>query len=190
MSTGNTSEGAPPRARVKLVEREELSPEAQKLYDHVSEVRGGTGRQGNVFKALANNPYTLEKVAAVGEYIRATRKDPALNELAICVTAAEANCAYELGAHRNAALRAGVEERLLDMLGTLELEKEPYPVGPIARFARLVARGDEVDDATFDLLKSKLGDEGIIDLLATVGYYLMLARFINTVRLPLDRPLG
>jgi 4-carboxymuconolactone decarboxylase len=141
----------------------------------------------NVFKALANNPAVMDKVAAVGEYMRFQSKlDPQLRELAILTTAQEMRCVYEWTAHYTIAEKLGVPGKLLASLGTPSIEREPAPLGAELRFARLVARGDDVDDATFEAVKSHLGDRGVIELIGLVGYYGMLARLLNTLRVPLD----
>jgi 4-carboxymuconolactone decarboxylase len=119
----------------------------------------------NVFKALANNPAVMDRVAAVGEYMRFQSKiDPQLRELAILTTAQEIRCAYEWTAHYTIAQKAGVPARLLSSIGTPQIEREPAPLGAELRFARLVARGEAVDDATFDAVKNHLGNAGVVQL--------------------------
>ena len=54
------------------------------------------------------------------------------------------------------------------------------------RYARLVTRNEEVDDETVATLKAELGNDGFVDMTIMIGYYGMLARFINTMRLELE----
>ena len=127
-------------ARVPLVERETVPAADLPAYDHVAKSRGA-GRMPNVFKALANNPAVMDRVAAVGEYMRFQSKlDPQLRELAILTTAQEIRCAYEWTAHYTIAQKLGVPAKLLSSVGTPQIESEPAPLGPELRFARLVAR--------------------------------------------------
>ena len=171
--------------RVPLVERENVPSADLPAYDHVAESRGA-GRMPNVFKALANNPTVMDRVAAVGEYMRFQSKiDPQLRELAILTTAQEIRCTYEWTAHYTIAQKLGVPAKLLSSVGTPQIENES-PLGPELRFARLVARGESVDDATFDTVKSQLGNAGVLDLIGLVGYYGLLARMLNTLQVPLD----
>ena len=173
-------------ARVPLVERETVPAADLPAYDHVAKSRGA-GRMPNVFKALANNPAVMDRVAAVGEYMRFQSKlDPQLRELAILTTAQEIRCAYEWTAHYTIAQKLGVPAKLLISVGTPQIESEPAPLGAELRFARLVARGENVDDATFDAVKSHLGNTGVLDLIGLVGYYGLLARMLNTLQVPLD----
>jgi 4-carboxymuconolactone decarboxylase len=173
--------------RVPLVERAEVAPADLPTYDHVAQSRGA-GRMPNVFKALANNPAVMDKVAAVGEYMRFQSKlDPQLRELAILTAAQEMRCVYEWTAHYAIAEKLGVVARLLNSIGTPLIEREPAPLGAELRFARLVARGEEVDDATLETVRNHLGDGGVIEFIGLVGYYGLLARFLNTLHVPLDQ---
>jgi len=173
-------------ARVPLVEREAVPAADLLAYDHVAKSRGA-GHMPNVFKALANNPAVMERVAAVGEYMRFQSKiDPQFRELAILTTAQEIRCVYEWTAHYTIAQKLGVPAKLLSSVGTPQIENESAPLGPELRFARLVERGESVDDATFDTVKSHLGNAGVLDLIGLVGYYGLLARMLNTLQVPLD----
>jgi 4-carboxymuconolactone decarboxylase len=173
-------------ARVPLVERADLPPAEVATYDHVAQSRGAA-KMPNVFKAIANNPAVLEKMAALGEFLRFQAKlDPMLRELAILTTAQESRSVYEWTAHWAIAQKLGAPAALLNMLGTPQVEREPAPTGIVLRFARVVARNEPVDDATFDAVKSHLGNAGIVELIALVGYYGALGRMLNVLRVPLD----
>jgi 4-carboxymuconolactone decarboxylase len=173
-------------ARVPLIERENLTPDAVAAYDHVAKSRGAS-KLPNVFKALANSPAAMEKVAGVGEWLRfQTTLDPMLRELVTLTTAQESHCAYEWTAHWRLAERLGASAALLNSIGTPQIEREPAPTGVVLRFARLVARNENVDDATFNAVKGHLGEAGTVDLIALVGYYGLLARMLNVLRVPVE----
>lgn len=177
---------APAEAQVPLVERDQVQPEARSAYDHVAEVRGNT--MGNVFKALANSPIGLEKVAAVGEFIRGhSVLDPVMRELVILTVAAQTRCAYEWTHHHHWIKRnLSVTPDVLAVAGTPALEQQPDPLGSAIRYARIVAAGEHADHETMDTLKKALGEQGLVELTITIGYYLLLARFINTMHVPIE----
>ena len=58
--------------------------------------------------------------------------------------------------------------------------------GPALRYARLVAQNDPVDDATAQTLREQLGPKVLVEPTVLVGYYGMLARVLNTLRVPLE----
>ncbi len=176
-------------ARVPLLEREDVTAEAQTAYDHVAETRGG--QMGNVFKALVNSPGALENVAAIGEFVRSgSTLRRGLQELVILTVAHEVRSVYEWTLHWRVvdgfAERLHLSPEVLNMIGKPELEQQPNPVGASARFARLVARGEEVDEATITALKETLGDAGLVDLTVCVTYYLLLSRLVDALKIPLD----
>ncbi len=176
-------------ARVPLLERDQVTAEARVAYDHVAETRGG--QMGNVFKALVNSPGALENVAAIGEFVRdGSTLRRGLQELIILTVAQEVRSVYEWTLHWRVvdgfAERLHLTPEVLGMIGKPELEQQPAPVGASTRFARLVARGEEVDEATIAALKETLGDAGLVDLTVCVTYYLLLSRLVDALRIPLD----
>ena len=60
----------------------------------------------------------------------------------------------------------------------------------VLRFAREVVAGPRVSDATFAAVEEQLSPQEIVELLLTVGNYLMLARVMTTLELELDDPAG
>ena len=115
-----------------------------------------------------------------------TSFDDALREYVILTVAQELRCTYEWGHHWEFAVKVGAPEELLKKVGTPQIEAEPGLVGVATRYARLVTRNEEVDDETVATLKAQLGNDGFVDMTIMIGYYGMLARFINTMRLELE----
>src|SRR4051812_16786459 len=101
-------------ARIRVPERQELEGESLAAYDGVAKARKfPPGYMAPIFAAMANHP-GVEPVAALGQFIRESRADVALNELAICVTTYETNCRGtdqdEFVRHRALARDAGLPE--------------------------------------------------------------------------------
>lgn len=173
-------------ARLARVEREDCPPEYLEAYDEVLRSRG-RDVMPNVFALLANSPGALACVTPVGAHVRyGTSFDDALREYVILTVAQELRCTYEWGHHWEFAVKVGAPEELLKKVGTPQIEAEPGLVGVATRYARLVTRNEEVDDETVATLKAELGNDGFVDMTIMIGYYGMLARFINTMRLELE----
>ena len=171
-------------ARVPLVEREEMPEAGRPIYDRVS---GARGHMGNVFKALANSSGSLDKVAAVGELVRfQTNFDDKLREAVILTVAREMKCGYEYTHHYRIAEKLGFDPEVLPRIATPEGEAQPAPLGPVLRYARLVARNEPVPDDLFEELRGHLGNAMLTDLTVMVGYYGLLARVINTFQVPVE----
>ncbi|HCP01374.1 MAG: hypothetical protein CL573_02685 [Alphaproteobacteria bacterium] len=173
-------------ARLPRVEREDCPLEYQEAYDEVIRSRGRTSMP-NVFALLANSPGALAAVTPVGAHVRyGTKFDDALREYVILTVAQELRCSYEWGHHWEFALKVGAPEEMLKKVGTPAIEAETGLVGLATKYARIVTRNEEADDEMVDILKRELGNDGLVDLTIMIGYYGMLARFINTMRLQLE----
>jgi 4-carboxymuconolactone decarboxylase len=142
---------------------------------------------GNVFRALANSPGALDRVAGVGEYARfESDLDDRLREAVILTVAGRLGCLYEWTHHWHLAQRAGVDFTTVDPDGaTTHTETDGGFAAELA-LARLVADGGPVPDDLLDRVRERLGDRGLVDLVVLVGYYGLLARFINTLHVPLE----
>jgi alkylhydroperoxidase family enzyme len=100
--------------------------------------------------------------------------------------AQELGCEYEWKHHYKVAERVGATEEQLRSIGSIELETEPEPIGPAVRYARLLTHNEIIDDELVGVLKQSFGPDGFVDLTIMIGYYGMLARFINTVVIPME----
>jgi 4-carboxymuconolactone decarboxylase len=175
-----------PGARLQRVEREDCPPKYQSSYDEVLRTRG-MDVMPNVFALLANSGGAMAAVCPVGAYVRyETEFDDALREYVILTVAQELRCTYEWAHHQAVAARVGASPDLLQKIGTPEIEAEPGAVGLATRYARVLTRNDEVSDEMVADLKDTFGTDGFVDLTVMIGYYGMLARFINTVRIPVE----
>jgi len=172
--------------RLERMERENCPPEFLPAWDEILRTRGFTVMP-NVFALLANSPGAMAAVTPVGAYVRyATDFDDVLRELVIMTVAQELRCEYEWKHHWRVAERVGASKELLKKIGSPELEAEPAPVGPAVKYARLLTHNQPIDDALINTLKESFGIAGFVDLTVMAGYYGMLARFINTVRVPVE----
>ncbi len=173
-------------SRLERVEREDCPAESLDAYDEILRTRG-FDIMPNVFALLANSPGALSVVPPVGAYVRyETDFDDVLRELVIMTVAQELRCEYEWKHHWRVAERVGATEDQLKKIGTPELEAEPAPVGPAVTFARLLTHNEPIGDDIVDALKEQFGVRGFVDLTIMAGYYGMLARFINTVQIPVE----
>jgi len=173
-------------SRLERMEREDCPAEYLDDWDEILRTRG-FDVMPNVFSLLANSPGAMSVVTPVGAYVRYdTEFDDVLRELVIMTVAQELRCEYEWKHHWRVAERVGATPEILAKIGTPELEAEPAPVGPAVTYARLLTHNEKVDDGLIETLKEQFGVRGFVDLTIMAGYYGMLARFINTVQVPVE----
>jgi len=167
-------------ARIALIEKkEDLQPEHQSIYDAIAQSRGVVG---GPFLALLHSPELAGRTAHLGSYVRfQSSLDPKIIELAALVSARELQCKHEWAAHVNHAQKAGIS---LDIIRAVHQCKDAadftFEDAQIVSFVREVLRAYRVNETTFQALYARLGERGLVELTATVGYYAMLACTLNT----------
>ena len=163
-------------ARVPYVEREDLDPEGQKIYDQIRQDRN-TAEVGLQFRALLNSPKAAGHLTSMGAQLRFQSAMPEnLKELAIILVAREWDSGIEWTGHAVLAARAGVSDDVIESIRTRKgLEGFSEPEKVIARFVHEALREKAVSDATFSAVEQLLGVKGAVDLTLTVSYYTALA---------------
>ena len=161
-------------ARVQLItgRDQDLSPEQVETFDRVVESRG---RMLRPFEVLLHSPAIARHVADLGAVIRF---DSALSdhdrELVTIATARIHDCTFEWDLHLPLARAAGVREDVIDHLlggaGTLTATESLF-----VQFVSELGAESTVSPTTFDRAKDLLGESGVVELSATVGYYTLLA---------------
>lgn len=167
-------------ARVPFTTRESMTPEGQAVWDDIETTRGGVARN---YAALLNNPEAAGSFAALGGYVRfETPLDPRVKSLAVLTAAREASGHYVWTVNQRSAREAGIGDEII-----AAIHEYRAPVGLDAKDAAVVQfvlellRQHRVSDASFEALRSQIGDAGIVDLLVVVAYYHGLAHSLQAL---------
>lgn len=171
-------------SRFPLLTREDMDAQGQKLYDAVVSPQNRTlvGLQGPGGIWL-HSPRLAEHVRAANQYLRyETRLERRLTELAILVTARELDHQFEWTAHEPAALRKGLDPKIIDLV------KHRKPIAGlgkkealIVRFGRELFQEKKLRSRTFAQAVKLFGRQGVLNLAALMGNYAMTAIILNTV---------
>ena len=162
----------------QITSRDDVPSEYGHIFDAIAESRG---RVSGPFSMLLHSPEVAGRTAHLGAYIRfESTLSPADRELAIITTSREFDCDFEWSAHEPLAREAGVRAEAVDAVANRAgveslLEEEAV----VVRYARELFRDHRVSDETFEAARSRLGDQGVTELTATLGYYAMLACALN-----------
>jgi 4-carboxymuconolactone decarboxylase len=169
-------------SRFPLLTREDMDAQGQKLYDAVVSPRSRTlvGLQGPGGIWL-HSPRLAEHVRAANQYLRyETTLDRRLTELAILVTARELDHQFEWTAHEPAALREGLDPKIIDVV------KHRKPIARmgkkealIVRFGRELFQEKKLRSRTFAQAVKLFGRQGVLNLAALMGNYAMTAIILN-----------
>ncbi|HSJ84607.1 MAG TPA: carboxymuconolactone decarboxylase family protein [Acidimicrobiia bacterium] len=166
--------------RVRMIERrEDTAPDQVEVFDHIAASRGG--EMIRPFAAMLHRPEIARAAADLGAVIRyqSTLSDHD-REVVICATAVERDCGFEWESHSPIALSVGVSDATLTSIesGEAVVDAEDRV---LVDFVRELSREGRVSDPTYRAAHSRLGEAGTVELAAIVGYYTMLALFMNAV---------
>jgi 4-carboxymuconolactone decarboxylase len=177
------------RSRLPLLAREELDDEGRRFYDAI------TGPESRTLVGLAgpsgiwlHSPKLGACMRAANQYLRyETNLGRRLTELAILVTARELDNQFEWTAHEPAALAAGLEPAIVDIVKhRLPVQGLDERAAVIIAFGREVFRTRIVSADTFAEALRLFGRKGVVDLAALMGNYAMTAVILGAV----DQQLG
>lgn len=147
-----------------------------------------SGRRGKVptpMIAWLQNPELARRGQGLGEVLRfGTSLSPAQSELAILVCARHWNCGHVWRSHARHALAAGIDE---DTLGKLADGDVDAGLGDMERLVVEIATKllatHRIEDGLYRRAIADLGEAGLVELVALVGYYGLVALTVNAFEL-------
>ena len=167
-------------ARIATIDKkEDLAPEHQPIYAEIAQSRGVVG---GPWLALLHSPQLARRTAHLGSYVRfESTLEHKLVEFAALVAARELECKHEWAAHVAHGQKAGIPMATIRAVyqrkGTESFSSED---AQIVSFVREMLHSHRVTETTFQAIYGRLGEQGMVELTATIGYYAMLACTLNT----------
>lgn len=167
-------------ARVSYKTAADLPPDDQDLL----------GRDFNIYRALANSPKGAREFIGLTQFLRHhSRLDGRLRELAILQVGYMTGSPYEFSHHVEIAREFGVTDEDIQAIST-ETKGQVSGLEPLARAVLLAARemtdGLTISDATFDILRQELDDEGLTDLTLAIGFYNAVVRVLAALKIEVE----
>lgn len=171
--------------RFKPLTYEQLTPEQKKLVEDL--YAGERGGMSGPFNVLLRSPEMGDQMQKLGAQLRFhSSLPPKVRELAIIMTGREWNAQYEWYAHSRLAVQAGVSQAIVDAIAA---GKRPAGLDPdeeiVYNFCSELFKTKQVSDPVFHAAVNKLGERGVVDLTALVGYYHIVSMLLNIDRYPL-----
>ena len=160
------------------------TPEQQRVATAIA--AGPRGDLRGPFNALLRSPVVAERVAVLGEYLRFNTSIPFdLNELAILVTGRAWDAQFEFYAHRLLALKAGLPDAIIQAIAEgRRPEAMTDDQDMVWQFATDLHRDRNASDASYARVKARFGEQGVIDLVAVMGYYSLVGMVLNVAGVP------
>jgi 4-carboxymuconolactone decarboxylase len=171
--------------RILLPTPETMTPEQRKVYDMI--VTGPRGTLVGPLRAALHSPELAEKWQQLGELLRfRTSLAPQLSELAILVTARRWSCQVEWYIHARAAAACGLDAAIIE---TIRNGQSPmiadWEARPIYDYSVELSTHGKVSDKVYGATLAMLGEVGVVELTALIGYYTMVAMTLNAHEIPL-----
>lgn len=149
---------------------------------------GQRGAMQGPYNVLLRSPEVGNLAQQFGAHTRFHSSLPlALNELAILMMARHWTAQFVWWAHRRIAQEAGLPVPLIDCIA----QGRPAPddlapeVRAVHRFCAELIADRQVSDATYADAVAHFGERGVVDLMATLGYYTLVCMALNVDDYPL-----
>jgi len=163
------------RARLPYLQRKDTDESAKRLFDIF--VRNSNTPTDELRGPLAFASYNAPVATALldlhdGAVGKSSSLDAHVRELAILVACRATNYNFEFNGHEPAAVRAGVDQKVIDVVRTNgALTGISDADAAVIRFGREMLNDRKVSSATFAKAKELYGAKGTMDLVAVMSTY-------------------
>lgn len=147
----------------------------------------------NVFRMMAHAETNFRPLVQLGTAILGRQQLSArLRELAILHVATLSRARYEWVQHVPIAEAVGVTPAQVAAVERGELDAACFDTRDrlVLRFVGEVVRDVRASDATFTALAAAFPAQEIVELLLAIGYYMLIARLLESTAVDLDPPMG
>ena len=173
--------------RLSDLDADHLTPEQQEVYEALrNRAQGALPGLIGPFGVWVRAPKVGGAVQALGAAVRfGSSLAENVKEVAICTVGEFHRAKFEFAAHKRLARRAGVDEAALERM---QRGEDPELEGDEAvaySVASQLVKLHRIDPATYAAGVAAFGEEGLIELVTTIGYYCVVSLTLNAFEIPL-----
>ena len=165
-------------ARLKPVDVDNLASlnQAQRrVYDAIK--AGPRGQVRGPFPVLLNSPEACDCIQRLGGYLRYNAPvSGRVGELIVLVTARFWDCHYEWSIHVQLARKEGISEATIAEIRDGKRPASDPDAALIHDVAHQLYEDYAIAPATYAAAITRLGEQGVLDMVIMIGYYAMLAQ--------------
>ena len=134
------------------------------------------------YHAYLLNPGVCDGVERMGHFLRFAAKLPGnLRELAILIVGRHWKAAFEWFAPAPIAIREGLAEDVVEAIRTGTTPAfASGDESAVYGFVRALLETGRIEDNVYADMKSRFGEDGIVELIGIVGHYSGVAMTLNT----------
>jgi 4-carboxymuconolactone decarboxylase len=178
-------------SRLAPIQRASLDEDGRRIWDFVSGAAAGRSMPATGPAPVSMySPKVAEPMHMLNQYLRTSRIGSRYFELSALIAAREFDQQYEWSGHEPAALRAGLEQPVIDIV------KFNKPIAGVSekdatviRLGRALFRDHRVSPELWAKTVELFGPQGAFEITAVMGDYAMAAVMLTAVdqQLPPDR---
>jgi alkylhydroperoxidase family enzyme len=147
----------------------------------------------NIFRMVAHGAATAEGFLTLGNAIlQRSELDPVLRELVILRVGALSGSSYEVFQHRRVAARTGVPQQQIEAVlqnpaGEVAARDFSAEQLTVLRYCDAVVRQVKAPSALFDAVAQLLPHRQLVELMMTIGFYMLVSRLLENLEVDLEQ---
>lgn len=165
-----------------------LSPAQREVVARVQ--AGPRGAVFGPFVPLLRSPAAMTSLQELGSYLRFESPLPrAIFEMAVLLIARAHDQEFEWAYHAPLARAAGLPQSVIDAIARNDEPRDlPGDERAAYRLVMELVHTNRVGDATYRDATVRFGEQSVVDLVVTLGYYATLAMVMNLAQTPAPIP--
>jgi 4-carboxymuconolactone decarboxylase len=176
-------------SRLPPLTRSDLAAEDQRIWDYLAGVSGTMPKAGPP-PVTIYSPKSAEPIQMLNQYLRQSIVGPRYFELSALVASREFDQQYEWSGHEPAAVRAGLEQPIIDVVKyNRDVSGVPDKDATVIRLGRALFREHKVSPDLWAKAVEHFGRQGAIEVTTIMADYAMVGFLLTAVdqQLPPDR---
>ncbi len=163
---------------------DQLTPAQKEWADSIAQPPRNAKFTNPPYRAYIRNPELAQKLQAISDYVRwNSALPPRLSEFAILITARQWTQQYEFSAHYPLAIKGGLDPKVAaDLAAGKRPEGMKDDETALYDLSVALYRDKNVSDEVYDAAMAKLGEHGVLDAIAVMGYYDLVSMTLHTIR--------
>ena len=179
-------------SRLKPLKPEEMNAEQLKYHEMImarpifKDLAKNSPLEGP-YDAWVRSPDLMQSLLPYARYVREGGVlEARLVELAIITVGRVWSAEFEFAAHAVYAVKAGIDPEIVEAIERNEIpEFEKDDEAAVYRFAKELTSMYRVEDETYRAALEQIGEQGVVELIALMGLYVMVCMTLNAFEVPL-----
>jgi len=165
-------------SRIPRAQREDLSPEHQKIWDHINAVRTGGG---GPYSMLLHSPAMAQHFAATEDYFRTESLLPdADREIIILTAAREVDARYAWSRHEVRAHKLAIHPDIIEALrAKAPIDKFAGKERLLVEFTRTLMHDHTLPEELFARMEREFGRARFVEAVGLLGHYITIGTVIR-----------